>query len=102
MKNALFIHAGALGDFILALRVVQAMKSAGSDRVVALARGEIAAIGLSGGVIDGVLDIEVGGHHALFSNDAEIPPAARRALQDFDWAVCMAGDAVARRLRELG
>jgi ADP-heptose:LPS heptosyltransferase len=105
MKSSLLVHAGALGDFILSLRVVQAMRQGGKRRVVVLGRPSIASIAVPDGGVDGVLDIDTGGYHALFSADLELPAHVRRELAAFDVAVDMLGGddgRLARRLLDAG
>lgn len=78
-SGALLACSGAVGDFILALRVAEALRLAGSSRVAALARSLTASVAV-GGSIDEVIDADTGGAHTLHSADAEIPKALREKL----------------------
>ncbi len=103
--KGLLIHAGALGDFILALRVVEALRQPGMAGVTVLGRPEIASIAVECGVVDAVLDLNQGGYHALFTADAPLPLPVRQNLQGISLAVDMLGgpgSVVSERLGELG
>jgi ADP-heptose:LPS heptosyltransferase len=105
MKRALLIHAGAVGDFILSLRIVQALRQAGAEHVTVLGRPEIAAVAIPGGKVDAVLDLDTGGYHTLFSDSTALPQSVRDSLRSFDTAVNMLGgadDASSARLSQAG
>ncbi len=89
MDRALLIHGGAIGDFVMSLRVVAALRNAGAGFVAVLGRRNIVSIAVPGGGVDEVLDLDVGGFHALFSPNAELPRHVRTHLGAFDLAVNM-------------
>ncbi len=91
MKRALLIHAGAIGDFVMALRVVAAMRQAGAEHLTVLGRPHIAALACPDDGVDEILDIEVGGFHALFSRGAALGPNVVALLSRIDLAVDMLG-----------
>lgn len=91
MKRALLIHAGAVGDFVMALRVVAAMRQAGAEHLTVLGRPHIAALACPDDGVDEVLDIDVGGFHALFSQGAALGPNVVALLSRIDLAVDMLG-----------
>ncbi len=85
----LFIHRGALGDFILALHLMDAVRRAGDRRVDCLGRVEYAPIAKRAG-IDSFLDIETGGWHNLYKS--EIPSDAMiQSLSATDLICAMIG-----------
>src|SRR5438105_13042765 len=101
--RGLLIHGGALGDFILALRVAEAVRAAGAAKITVLARSAATELRAFLGV-ERVLNLDVGGFHTLFA--AEFPAASqvRRDLAGFDLTVNMLGGdggRVAERLREV-
>jgi len=71
--RAMLVHAGALGDFVLALRVVAALRAAGATGVTILGRPHIAVLAAFAGQADRILDFDTGGYHALFSSDTPLP-----------------------------
>ena len=105
MPRCLFIHAGAIGDFVLSLRVIATLRRSGFGHVTFLGRPHIAEIAPPPEGADAVLDLEAGGFHTLFSADAEIPAPIRSRLAGFDLAIDMVGSLaspLAARLRQLG
>jgi ADP-heptose:LPS heptosyltransferase len=104
MKGVL-VHGGAVGDFVMSLRVVEAMRQVGAAVVTVLGRPEIASIAVGTGGVDAVLDLNSGGFHALFALDAALPTAVRESLQGVGLAVDMLGGpggVLVNRLGELG
>jgi len=98
--RAMLVHAGALGDFVLSLRVVAALRHAGASEVTLLGRFMVAELARLAGV-DRVIDFETGGCHALFRDDLPLPPdtAARLAGHELVVNMAAAGDSVfSRRL----
>jgi len=91
-RRALWVHAGALGDFVLALRVADALHQSGFAGVTILGRPGIAGMALGCYGIDEILDVECGGYHPLFSADP-IPAdhCLRRFIDRFDLIVDMLG-----------
>src|SRR5262245_1223075 len=86
MSSILIIHGGALGDFVLSLSVVQALRAAGAERIAVLARGAHAALARRGGV-DEYWDIDIAPWHLLFVQKAEYPSAVREQLAFFDLTI---------------
>ncbi len=104
-RRALLIHGGALGDFVLTLTVVAGLRGAGFERITLLARGGIRPLAELVEGVDRVLDLDTGGGHALFSEEAALPTALTAELRDCDLAVdMMAGkeSPLGRRLRQAG
>lgn len=93
MTRALLIHGGTLGDFILSLRVVSALRASGAARVSVLGRPAVCGIACPRGGVDEVRDIETHGYHRLFSAESELGEAARGWLAGFDLVVNMLPDA---------
>lgn len=105
MKQALLIHGGAVGDFVMSLRVVAALRKAGARHVAILGRPHIAAIAGPPEGGDAIMDLEVGGFHALFSADLPLPQRVVAQLAPFDLAVDMLGGSAGttrKRLIEAG
>lgn len=104
-RTGLLIHGGAIGDFVMSLRIVQAMRQAGLDQVAVLGRPDIVSAAIPDGGVDEVLDLDRGGFHALFTADSQLPPAGTKKLSAFAVAVDMLGgpgSISCRRLREAG
>jgi ADP-heptose:LPS heptosyltransferase len=99
MQRALLIHGGAVGDFVMSLRVVAALRAAGATSLAVLGRPEIAQVAGPADGVDKVLDLNVGGYHALFSQTLELPPRVLESLRRFDLAVNMLGGPTAPRPR---
>lgn len=103
MSHALLIHAGALGDFILALRVVAALHRTGATRVTVLGRPAIAALAVGRAGVDAAIDIDTGGFHMLTVPVGDLSPWVRECLVGVDLTVNMlAGGIQAARLRSAG
>lgn len=104
LKRALLARSGALGDFVLSLRVIQALRAAGAEHVAVLGRPAIANAALGRGV-DAVIDSEGEGCHLLHGDAAAIPEKVRRQLSGYDLAILMtargAESALCRNLAEL-
>lgn len=88
MTEALLIHGGALGDFVMSLRVVAAMRKNGSQRITYLGRSEYSALAKRAGV-DDYLDLNSGGHHGLFSGEFAPPRELKNRFERFNVAVDM-------------
>ncbi len=104
MTEALVIHGGALGDFVLSLRVVAALRRNGSQRITLLGRPEYFALARQAGV-DDELDLNSGGHHSLFSEDFAPSRELKDHFERFDLAVDMLagpGSRFHRNLSSLG
>jgi ADP-heptose:LPS heptosyltransferase len=105
MTKALLIHGGAVGDFVMALRVVAALRQAGATRVSVLGRTEIASFAAVSGNIDELLDLDKGGYHTLFDAACPVPREIAALLHRFDLAVDMLGgpgSVLTARLEQIG
>ena len=99
----MLIHAGALGDFVLALRVVAVLRRAGAARVTVLGRPTIAALAVGRAGVDAAIDIDTGGFHMLTVPAGDISSWVRECLAGVDLAVNMLpGGMQAARLRAAG
>ena len=65
---ALIIQMGALGDFVLSLRIAAGLRAAGFAHVAYLCRATAASWAVASGGVDELLDIESGGFHRLFGD----------------------------------
>lgn len=92
LTRGLLVHGGALGDFVLALRLVALLRAAGATRVTALARPAVARVAVPGGAVDDLLDLDSCGAHSLFSADAPVPARLAAALHGFDLAIDLLSD----------
>lgn len=88
MHEALLIHGGALGDFVLSLRVVASLRKSGVRRVTLLGRSEFAGLAKQGGV-DEFIDLHTGGCHALFSPEAAWASPLTERFARFDLVIDM-------------
>ena len=76
-RRALVIRGGALGDFLLTLPVLAALREAEPDaHLEVLAYPGIAALARAGGLVDGVRSIEYGPLAGFFTRNAGPAPAA--------------------------
>src|SRR4051812_47363387 len=66
-RRGLLVHGGALGDFVLSIRVILALRGAGMQSITLLSRGGTAALALRYGIAESAFDLETGGYHGLFS-----------------------------------
>jgi ADP-heptose:LPS heptosyltransferase len=104
MHNSLVIHGGALGDFVMTLRVVAALRANGANHVGFLGGSGYAELARRAGV-DQYFDLHTGGYHALFSKDAELPVELCRRLARFSIVVDLLtgpSSPLRQRLRHLG
>lgn len=101
-REALLVHGGALGDFVLSLRIVEALRLCGARRVVLLGKPHFARLAVQAGRIDEVIDIDTGGAHALFSADEALPSELVRRIAACDIAIETLGSSLPDRLRETG
>lgn len=104
MKRALVIHSGAVGDCILSLRVVEAIRQAGTYRVTMLGRSAYAQLVSAADGVDALIDLDAGDFHTLFSTECNIPDTVIDALKPFSLAVNMLGTdgATATQLKRVG
>ncbi len=103
LGRVLLVHSGALGDFILALRVVAAIRAMGASGVTILGRPHIAALATLDGQADRILDFDTGGFHALFDADSPLPDRVVKELAGHYLSINMAAtdhSSFSRRLAE--
>jgi heptosyltransferase III len=88
IRSLLVIHQGALGDFILALPVLEALREAfpgarsvlmGYPRILELARGRVYG--------DDIVSVDQAGMGSFFIRDGELDPGLSRFLSGFDLLV---------------
>jgi len=90
--RVLVIHAGALGDFILALPALRALRHAFPEaQIELLGRPGIAEIAL-GSFVDKVWDIGTSAISSLLENDSPTPDEVARFIQSFDIIVSWFAD----------
>ena len=86
--RALVIRGGALGDFLLTLPVLQALRTAAPDaRLEVLAYPGLAALARSAGMVDDVRSIEYGPLAGFFTSGTVLDPALRGYFGSFDLIV---------------
>ena len=104
-KGIIVLHAGALGDCVLTLALVRAMKASwGEPSVVMAGRSGIVAWAKRHGLVSEAYALDPLGLHALYRANAELPEATRELLQRAHRIVSFLGgptDPVSVRLREL-
>jgi heptosyltransferase-3 len=84
-RRALVIRGGALGDFLLTLPALSALRQAQPEaRLEVLAYPGIAALAGSAGLADDVRSIEYGPLAGFFTRDATLDPALRAYFASFD------------------
>lgn len=102
-RRSLILHGGALGDFIMSLRIVNALRAAGAMHVGILGRPEIAEAAVPCGGVNEIRDMESGGTHLLFTESGNCPAALANWLGGFDLAINMLGSpVVATNLQRAG
>ncbi|MEE8169528.1 MAG: glycosyltransferase family 9 protein [Phycisphaerae bacterium] len=105
--TGLLVHGGALGDFVLALRIVAVLRRADADRITILGRPGVARLALMSDSVEHVIDLESGGFHRLFVESTICESEDDESLlRGIDLTVNMmaggaAGDVLSRRLGEL-
>jgi heptosyltransferase-3 len=86
--RALVIRGGALGDFVLTLPVLQALRAAApSARLEVLAYPGLAALAQSAGIIDDARSIEYGPLAGFFTRGTVLDPALRTYFGSFDLVI---------------
>ena len=84
-QRALVIRGGALGDFLLTLPVLNALREAApSSRLEVLAYPGIATLGKTSGLIDDVRSIEYGPLAGFFTRGTVLDPGLRGFFGSFD------------------
>ncbi len=104
MNKAAVIHSGGLGDFILSLRLAEALRRNGAGHITYLGRGAYRGLAARCEFIDAYRDIETGGFHGLFSAEGELPRTVREVFAGVDLVLNLlgGGPVTRRRLCELG
>lgn len=104
MKRALLVRTGAVGDYVLSLRVVAALRDSGARGITVLGRRQTSGLGAMAGV-DRFFDIDTGGFHQLFTLLSPLPDGVANALAHHDIVVNMLGVSdggiLSRRLAEV-
>ena len=104
--RALIVRGGALGDFLLTLPVLHALRvSAPTSRLEVLAYPGIAAVARASGLIDGVRSIEYGPLAGFFTRGAVLDPQLADYFRSFDLVLSYLYDPdgiFADNLREAG
>lgn len=86
----MLVHAGALGDFVLSLRVLAALREAGAHGLTILGRPTIAVLATIDGQADRVVDFETGGFHALFQRELPLLASATNQIEGHELVINMA------------
>ncbi len=85
LGRALVIRGGALGDFLLILPVLDALREAHPRaHLEVLAYPGIAALATAGGLVDAARSIEYGPLASFFTRDPELDPQLSEYLASFD------------------
>ncbi len=88
LRKILFIHLGALGDFLLAFPAVVAYQKSESRLETYICAGaEIRRLALAGGKFQGEVDPEGEGFHRLFNPGAALPENLEKVLAQFDLVI---------------
>lgn len=102
-SSLVVIHQGAIGDFILALSVVQAAAaSLRPGRVIAVASAPSAAVAAGRSVIDEHRSPDAVGLHTLFAENGDLDRRLRDILRPAGWILSFLGPqcgAIHERLR---
>lgn len=104
-RRAIILHAGALGDTLLMFVFAKALKPLIERRISIVARGEFLSLLECAADYERFNDIDTGGFHALFADDAPLPANLCEAMEQVELVVNMLPDSegtVARRLGSLG
>jgi ADP-heptose:LPS heptosyltransferase len=103
--NSLVLHAGALGDCVLALHLIAAMKQAwGDPRVTVAARSSIVKWAKRLGFIDEAWSLEEIGAHRLYNPSNDMPERTVERRCSFEHLVSFLGgpsEVVSKRLEEV-
>jgi len=104
-SNILVLHAGALGDCVLSLHLVAALKRMWANpRVTVAARSSIVHWAKRHGFIDEARSIEEIGIHGLYQPIGDLPEHTVQFLRGFDRVVSFLGgrtEIVSKRLAEV-
>jgi heptosyltransferase III len=92
-RGLLVLHQGAIGDFVLTMAVVQAVREAlDFNHVIVIASAPAARVSAGRSAIDEWHSPENVGLHRLFLEDGEIDDRLRRMLDDADLVLNLLGD----------
>ena len=87
-QRALVVRGGALGDFLLTLPVLHALRSSAPDsRLEVLAYPGIASLARTSGLVDQVRSIEYGPLAGFFTRGATLDPELQKYFGSFDLVV---------------
>ncbi len=102
-ESACLIHVGAIGDFILALRVVASLRAQWPNvRIDVLGRRDIASVAIGRGGVDAATSVERLRLHPLFAETGPVDATCREYLAAFQVIVNMHTGAEATFARRLG
>ena len=91
-RNMLFFHGGAVGDFILALHVVAAVRRLAPEaRVEGIVRCPLARWAVGHGVLDATIDPEDVGLHMLYAGRADLSAPLAERLAGADLVISFLG-----------
>ena len=91
-RRICLVHAGAVGDFVLALRLVRLLKSTWPGATVqVLGRADTARVALGRAGIDGITSLEMPGLHTFFADDLELDARCAGYFRQFDLIIDMLG-----------
>jgi heptosyltransferase-2 len=91
-RRICLIHVGAIGDFVLALRLIAILKATWPRATLeVLGRPETASIAVGRAGVDGVASVDTLGLHTFFVEGTELDAKARDYFAQFDLVVDMLG-----------
>lgn len=90
--RTLFIHAAALGDFVLSLPILAGLHRGGAASLSILGRPAIAGLARNAMPVRDILDLAADGFHTLFAPHADPPPRVRDAIARHDLILSTLGD----------
>lgn len=91
LMRTLVIHGGAIGDFVLTLGLIQALRRWGARHVTLIGRSTSRELAVPACGIDAFFDLDAGGFHALFQDSAEPDARVRNAVTGHDLAIGLLG-----------
>lgn len=97
----LALHAGSLGDCVLAIHLINSLQRLWNTRATLIARSGIATWAKQRGIIDDAVSIDAAPPRFLFDDRLEIPHEIKRYFEDFERVLSFLGDptrTVARRI----
>jgi heptosyltransferase-3 len=105
MTQVCLIHAGAIGDFVMALRIVAAVRAHWpTANVEVLGHVSTASLAVGRGGVDHVTSLDHLPLHTLFSERGPVAPACKAYFSRFEIIINMyaaAAEPFTRRLREI-